>query len=97
MMEKQKCRKLFCSRFGRTKKEAEKIAAKMRAVGGVEVTVTGQRGSWRVRGKVDVVRFCKFCADEAEWEQRAERDRQLRELKEWEAKRKASSDELDQD
>ena len=92
MSEKQKFRELFCSRFGRTKKEAEKIAAKMRAVGGVEVTITGQRGSWRVRGKVDVVRFCRFCADEAEHEQAAERDRQLKALKKWDEKRKAQAD-----
>lgn len=91
-MRNQKCRKLFCSRFSPTKKQAEKIAGKMRAVGGVEVTITGHRGSWRVRCKVDVVRFCRFCADEAEHEQAAERDRQLRALKEWDEKRKAQAD-----
>ena len=70
-MKHEKSRKLFCSRFSPTKKQAEKIAAKMRAVGGVNVLITGQRGAWRVRGKVDVARFCKFCADEAEHEQRS--------------------------
>jgi menaquinone-dependent protoporphyrinogen IX oxidase len=60
---------MYCSRFAATKKAAEKIAAKMRDVGGVDVTIKGQRGSWRVRGKVEVARFAKFCADEARHEQ----------------------------
>ncbi len=68
-MKNIKPEKRYCSRLATTKKAAEKIAAKMRAVGGVAVTITGQRGAWRVRGKFEVARFARFCADEAKHEQ----------------------------
>lgn len=55
--------KLFCSQFSKTKKEAEKIASKMRAVGGVGVTITGRRGLWRIRGKINIKVFAKFCVE----------------------------------
>lgn len=68
---KQKPEKLSCSRFARTKKQACKIASQFRAVGGIDVQITGKRGCWRVRGKVEIARFAKFCADEASREQEA--------------------------
>jgi hypothetical protein len=57
--------KLYCSRFSRTKDDAIRIASMLRSIGGKCVVITGQKGAWRVRGKVDVAKFARFCANEA--------------------------------
>ena len=60
--------KLFCSRFYRLKRDADRDAKLLRQLGATELNVTGVRGSWRVRAKIDVVKFAKFCAAEAKRE-----------------------------
>lgn len=37
----------------------------MRSIGGECVVITGQKGAWRIRGKVEVAAFARFCAEEA--------------------------------
>jgi hypothetical protein len=69
VITKKRPERMYCSRFSRTKIGAVKIASEFRAVGGIDVKITGRRGCWRVRGKVEIARFAKFCADEAQREQ----------------------------
>lgn len=56
---------LWCSRFRTTKRDAERDARWMRNHGGKRVTITGRRGLWRVRAKMPVGEFARFCAIEA--------------------------------
>lgn len=72
MIKNKRPEKMYCSRFSPTKIGAIKIASQFRAVGGIDVKITGKRGCWRVRGKVEVARFAKFCSDEASREQAAQ-------------------------
>ena len=62
---------LFVSRFRQTKKEADRDAKWFRRHGGKFVSVTGSRGGpWRVRAKMPIAEFAKFCTVEAHREAR---------------------------
>jgi hypothetical protein len=56
--------KLYCSRFSRRKKDAVRICSRLKALGATRLEIVGKRGEWRVRGRILVAAFARFCADE---------------------------------
>ena len=56
---------LWVSRYRKYKREVTRDAGWMKRHGGERVQVTGKRGLWRVRARMPVIEFARFCSIEA--------------------------------
>ncbi len=62
--------RLMVSRFAETKREAARIANQWKRLGATHRTLTGKRGGpYRVRSRIGLSEFAKFCAREAREQQ----------------------------
>lgn len=65
--------RLFCTRFFRRKKDAERAATWFKKHGAtwLKMTEVDFYGKWRVRCRIEVSQFAKFCALEAKRESKS--------------------------
>ena len=61
-----KTKKLYVSRHTHGKRAANKIRKQFADLGATHLTIASvTRGSYLVRGRIDIVKFARFCANEA--------------------------------